>query len=121
MLAYYVSQSNEYTFRIQPTSSADFTMSLQDMTTLYNFTASLNVFSYEPYESYISASMSISGAMVGSEYRAALYNSGSTEAVWHGTIQSYSSQSFDVPKSDYANQNTQYVSHLSENKYIIMD
>ena len=119
MLAYYISQSNQYVFRTEPTASNSFTMSLQDMTTQYNFTASISGLTYEPYESYVSFSMvNISGAIVGEEYRATLLNSGSLNPIWHGTIQVYASQSID--KSVYENQNTQYISHESENQYIIM-
>ena len=119
MLSYYISQSNAYTFRTQPTSSNSFTLSLQDMYELNNITASLSGITYEGYESYISFTASISGAIVGSEYRATLLNSGSTEPIWNGSIQVYASQSID--KSVYENQNTQYVSHESENRYIIME
>ena len=118
MLSYYISQSNEYTFRTQPTSSNSFTLRLQDMYELNNITASLSGLTYSPYESYIGFTASISGAIVGSEYRATLLNSGSTEPIWNGSIQVYASQSID--KSVYENQNTQYVSHESENRYIIM-
>lgn len=122
MLAYYISQSNEYTFRTQPTASNSFTMSLQDMTTQYNLTASISGLTYQPYESFVSFSINnISGAIVGEEYRAVLYNgteSGSID-IWHGSIQVYASQSTD--KAVYENQNTQYISHQSENLYIIMD
>ena len=121
MLAYYISQSNEYVFRTEPTASNVFTMSLQDMTTQYNLTASISGLTYEPYESYVSFSINnISGAIVGEEYRAVLYNgieSGSVD-IWHGTIQVYASQSTD--KAVYENQNKQYISHESENQYIIM-
>ncbi len=72
MLAYFISQSNEYVFRTQPTASSQFTMSLQDMTTLQNFTASISGLTYESYESYVSFSLYISGAIVGEEYRATL-------------------------------------------------
>ena len=119
MLSYYISQSNEYTFRTQPTSSNSFTLSLQDMYELNNITASLSGITFEGYESYIGFTASISGAIVGGEYRATLLNSGSTEPIWHGSIQVYASQSID--KSVYENQNTQYVSHESENRYIIME
>ena len=118
MLAYYISQSNEYTFRTQPTSSNSFTLSLQDMYELNNITASLSGITFSGYESYIGFTASISGAIVGGEYRATLLNSGSTEPIWNGSIQVYASQSID--KSVYENQNTQYVSHESENRYIIM-
>ena len=119
MLAYYISQSNEYTFRTQPTSSNSFTLSLQDMYELDNITASLSGITFSGYESYIGFTASISGAIVGGEYRATLLNSGSTEPIWNGSIQVYASQSID--KSVYENQNTQYVSHESENRYIIME
>jgi hypothetical protein len=119
MLAYYISQSNQYVFRTQPTASSQFTMSLQDMTTLENLTASISGLTYESYESYVSFSLSISGANVGDEYRATLINSGSLTPLWNGSIQVYASQSTD--KTVYENQNTQYVSHISENRYIIMD
>jgi hypothetical protein len=63
--------------------------------------------------------LNISGAIVGEEYRATLINSGSLTSIWNGSIQVYASQSTD--KTVYENQNTQYVSHISENRYIIMD
>ena len=121
MLGYHISQSNEYTFRIQPTASAEFTMSLQDMTTLQNLTGSITSMSYQPYESYVSFSLNISGAIVGEEYRATLYNSGSDDAVWHGSFQAFASTSVLIPKSDYENQNKQYVSRVSENRYVIIE
>ena len=121
MYGYHISQSNEYTFRIQPTASAEFTMSLQDMTTLQNFTGSITSMSYQPYESYVSFSLNISGAIVGEEYRAVLYNSGSTTSVWNGSFQSFQSASLSIPKSDYENQNQQYVSHVTENRFVILD
>jgi len=120
MLAYNLSQSNAFTFRTEPTASAEFTMSLQDMYTLQNITASMTNIYYEPYESYIQFTSSISTAIVGSEYRATLYNAGLQEPIWHGTIQVYASQSTQ-DKGVYENQNTQYLSHTSENRYIILD
>lgn len=119
MIAYFISQSNQYTFRTLPTASSEFTMSLQDMTTLDNFTGSISGLSYLPYESYVSFSLNISNTLVGEEYRAELLNSGSSEPIWHGTIQVYQSQSVD--KAVYENQNTQYISNVTENKYIIMN
>ena len=123
MQSYYISQSNSYTFRTQPTASTlnEFTMSLTDMTTLQTFTASMSGITYEGYESMIGFTASISGAIVASEYRAVLYKGTPTGSVdiWRGTIQVYTSQSID--KSVYENQNKQYVSNESENKYIIMN
>ena len=121
MLSYYISQSNSYTIRTQITASNQFTMSLTDMMGLNTFTASMTEVSYSAYESILSFTASIQSASVGSEYRATLYNqSGSASIdIWNGSWQVYASQSID--KSVYENQNTQYVSHDSENKYIIMD
>lgn len=118
MLAYYISQSNDYTFRTEPTSSNEFTMSLTDMMGLNTFTASMSEVTYSAYESILAFTASIQSASVAGEYRATILNSGSVEPIWHGSIQVYASQSID--KTGYENQNTQYVSHVSENKYIIM-
>jgi len=119
MLAYNISQSNSYTFRTQPTASSLFTMNMQDMYTLQNITASLSDIYYEPYESYIQFTASISGAIVGGEYRVELLNVGLSEPIWNGSLQVYASQSVD--KAVYENQNTQYTSHISENRYVILD
>ena len=123
MYGYYISQSNYYTFRVEPTSTNEYTMSLQNMTTLVNTTASLTSASYNEYESMLSVTASINDAEVGAEYRAYLLNkvSGSSShiEVWHGSFQVYTSQSID--KAVYENQNKQYISNVSENKYIIMD
>jgi hypothetical protein len=88
---------------------------------LNTFTASMSEVSYSAYESMLSFTASIATASVGDEYRAVLYNqSGSASIdIWHGSWQVYASQSVD--KAVYENQNTQYVSHESENKYIIMN
>ena len=118
MQTYHISQSNSYTIRTSPTSSNSFTMSLQDMTTQNNTTASLSGVTYNGYESMLAFTASISGAIIGAEYRAVLYN-GSYD-IWHGSFQVYKSSSLSIPKSDYENQNTQYISHTSENKYVIL-
>ena len=126
MLAYYISQSNEYTFRTQPTGSNQFTMSLQDMYTLQNLTMSMASMSYNSYESFVAFTGSISGTYEGAEYRATLYNSGAANitsnatgnAIWQGSIQVYTSQSVD--KSVYENQIPPITSHVSENRYIIL-
>ena len=119
MLAYHISQSNGFTFRTEPTSSNSFTMSLQDMYTLQNLSASMSGITYEGYESILAFTASISGAIVGGEYRAVVYNGSLGSPIWHGTIQVYASQSLD--KSVYENQNTQYISHPTENRYVILD
>ena len=123
MLAYFISQSNEYTFRTEPTASNEFTMSLQNMITQVNTTASLSGITYEGYESYISLTASLADVNVGDEFRATIINhvpsSSMILEIWHGTIQVYASQSID--KAVYENKNTQYISNVSENKYIIMN
>lgn len=121
MLAYYISQSNEYTFRTEPTASNQFTMSLQDMITLQNLTMSMSGITFQGYESFIGFTGSISGAFESGEYRATLYNqSGSASIdIWHGSLQVYASQSID--KAVYENQIPPIISHESENRYIILN
>lgn len=121
MLAYYISASNGYTIRTQPTSSNEFIILLQDMTQLTNLTASLVSASYDGYESILTFTASISGTVVGEEYRAKILNSGSDEPIWFGTIQVFTSQSVDKPQ--YVNQiplDGNEVSHASTNEYIIL-
>jgi hypothetical protein len=89
------------------------------MYTLENTVATLTSASYSGYESYLAFTASISGATTATEYRAQLINSGSTTPIWYGSFQVYS-QSVDV-KYEYENQNTQYISHESTNRYIILD
>jgi hypothetical protein len=127
MLAYHISQSNEYTFRTQPTGSNEFTMSLQDMYTLQNLTMSMVSMSYNGYESFVGFTGSISGSYVGAEYRATLYNQNAKSnpanatgnAIWQGSFQVYQSGSED--KSVYENQIPPVISHASENRYIILN
>jgi len=120
MLAYHISQSNEYAIRTEPTASSELTMSLQDMYTLANSTMSLSGITYDGYESLLQFTASISGAYLAGEYRATLYNqSGSSSIeIWHGSIQVYASQSID--KTVYENQIPPVISHASENRYIIL-
>ena len=123
MLAYHISQSNEYTFRTQPTSSNQFTMSLQDMYLLDNITASLSGVTYNGYESLLSFTASINNTNVAQEFRATLLN-GTTD-IWHGSIQVFMSQSNSPQyKSISANQiplDGNEVSHVSTNQYVILD
>jgi len=119
MLSYSISQSNSYTIRTEPTASNSFTMSLQDMYGLNNLTASLSGITYNSYESMLGFTASISCSIIGSEYRAVIYN-GDT-SIWHGSIQVYKSSSLAIQSSEYENQNDQYISHTSENKYVIIN
>ena len=119
MLTYIVSGSNTYTLRTQPATGNAFTMSLQNMTTQVNTTASLSGVNYQTYESMLNFTASIDGAYQSEEYRAVI--SDGISDVWHGSIQLLHSQSWEnLSKSDYKNQNDQYISNVSENKYIIM-
>lgn len=118
MLAYHISQSNVFAIRTEPTSSSELTMSMQNMYTLENTTMSISGITYDGYESLLQFTASISGAMVGAEYRLALYNSGTIDPIWHGSVQCYTSQSTD--KSVYENQIPPVISHASENRYIIL-
>jgi hypothetical protein len=74
---------------------------------------------YEPYESYIGFTGSISASIAGGEYRATLYNAGDSNPIWYGSIQVYKSSSAE--KSEYENQIPPVISHASENRYIILD
>ncbi len=120
MLTYFISGSNGYTFRTNQTTSSAFTMSLQDMLTQTNYTASLTSQSYNQCESMLAVTASISGAYVGQEFRATL-KKGTTE-LWNGSIQVFGSQS--VSKPEYINQipiNSGSISSDSSNQYIIMN
>jgi len=123
MLTYYSSGSNIWTFRVQPTGSANLTLHMQDMTTQVNTSASLN-YSYDTYESKLSFTASqvptLVSASVGTQYRA--YISDTTCSIWHGSIQVFTSQSVDKPS--YINQiplENLYISNVSENQFVILD
>lgn len=123
MLTYITSGSNAYTIRTEPTASNSFTMSLQDMTTQVNSTASLSGVTYNGYESLLSFTASINNTNVAQEFRATLLN-GTTD-IWHGSIQVFMSQSNSPQyKSISANQiplDGNEVSHVSTNQYVILD
>jgi hypothetical protein len=97
-------------------------MSLQDMTTQVNSTASLSGITYDSYESLLSFTASISNTNTAQEFRATLFNN-DTE-IWHGSVQVYASQSFDnQSKSNYRNQipvDSNIVSNTSTNEYVIL-
>jgi hypothetical protein len=119
MLSYYLNNTNSYTIRTENTSSNQYTMSLQDMVTQTNTTASLVSSSFTSYENLLAFTASISGAYTGQEFRVKILNSGSSEPIWFGSLQVYQSQSVD--KAVYKTQNDQYISHQSTNEYIIMN
>jgi hypothetical protein len=131
MLAYYISQSNQFTVRTAPTASITspeypivinplFRLDLQNMYTNVNYTASLSGSTYNPYESLLYFTASIASASIGDEYRARL--SEGTSSIWNGSIQVYSSQSLD--SAQYVNQipnEERFISNVTDNKYIILD
>lgn len=118
MIAYYLTNTNSYTIRTENTSSNAFIMSLQDMYTQVNTTASLSGISFIPYENIFGFTASINDAYVGQEFRASLLNSGSDNPIWNGTIQIYAGQTIDKPT--YKTQNDSYLSYTSDNEYIIL-
>lgn len=119
MLTYIVSGSNQYTIRTEPTASNNFTMSLQNMTTQVNTTASMTGITYNSYESMLGFTASIEYTGTAEEYRAVLYNG--TSSIWHGSVQVFASQSISNElKSVYTNQNDGYVSNVSSNEFIII-
>jgi hypothetical protein len=117
MIAYYITGSNNVAIRTKEiTSGSALTLRLQNMLTLVNTSSSLSGYSYMSDESLLQWTASIVSASVGDEYRAHI-TSGS-DTIWNGSIQVYASESL---VSNYTNQNTQYISHESENQYIIMN
>ena len=119
MLTYIVSGSNQYTIRTEPTASSNFTMSLQNMTTQVNTTASLSGITYNAYESMLGFTASIGYTGTAEEYRAILLNG--TSSIWHGSVQVFASQSMsNALKSVYTNQNDGFVSNVSTNEFIII-
>lgn len=125
MLTYFISASNDYTIRTDANTSTNVILTLQNMITQQNFTASLVSVSLDSYESILSFTASISGAKVGDEYRATITLSGSDEPIWNGSIQTFVSQSENKP--EYVNQIPlpengihPYKSEVSNNTFIIL-
>ena len=119
MLAYYISGSNLFKFRTEPTGSSNLTLHLQNMFTLVNTSSSLT-YTFDSYEGLLQFTASIPSASVGEEYRAHI--SDGTGSIWHGSLQVYTSQSLDKP--NYINQipaDNQYISNVTDNEYIILD
>lgn len=124
MLAYYISGSNYYTFRTEPTGSSQLVLQLQDMLTLVNTSASISSstrpYTYDAYESKLNWTASLVSASIGDQYR--VYITDGTSSIWHGSISVYASQSVDKPESiSQLGVEEIYKSNLTENEYIIMD
>jgi len=93
------------------------------MLTLVNTTSSISAsgrpYTFQPYESILNWTASISGAQVGDQYRAFITDR--TSSIWDGSISVFASQSIDKP--DYKVQlgvEERYKSNLTDNEYIIM-
>ena len=88
MLAYYISGSNYYTFRTEPTESTNLVLQLQDMLTLQNTTTSVSAsgrpYTYDAYESKLNWTASLVSASIGDQYRASITDG--TSSIWHGSI-----------------------------------
>ena len=120
MLTYFLPGGNGYTIRTSQTTLTAFTMSLQDMLTQTNSTASIVSASYSPCESIASFTASIDNAYIGQEFRVRLTN-GITD-IWNGSLQVFAAQS--PAKADYINQiplDGEVISFDSDNEYIILN
>ena len=120
MLTYFIPGGNGYTIRTSQTTATAFTMSLQDMLTQVNSTASIVSASYSPCESIASFTASIANAYIGQEFRVRLSN-GITD-IWNGSLQVFASQS--PAKAEYINQiplDDDVISFNSGNEYIILN
>lgn len=119
MQVYYLSGSNNYTLRTeQLANTSSLSIHLQDMYLLTNASQSISASAWDSYESMLTFPLTIASASVGSEYRATI-KSGSC-SVWNGSISVMKAQ-VSESKSNYENQNNQYISNVTDNQYIILD
>ena len=120
MLSYYISQSNEFVVRTRKTGSNDvFALKLQDMltyeTSSYNLSGS---FTFNPYENIFTFSQSLEGSVeTGQEFLVEISGSNSG-SIYFGSMQVFGSQSIDKPV--YTTQNTEFVSNVTDNDYIVL-
>jgi hypothetical protein len=124
MLAYYISGSNNYSIRVEPTGSSNLVLQLQDMYTLVNTSSSISAsgrpYTYNAYEGILNWTASISQSIIGEQYRA--YITDGTSSIWHGSISVFASQSINKP--EYVSQlgiEEVYKSNVTDNEYIIID
>jgi hypothetical protein len=134
MLTYYIGDYNTFKVRTAqiPVSASLLLMELQDMQTLKNTSFFVMdkgnaTWNYDPCESIATLTFNLAintqGFTTGSEYRISLTpfisGSGYTAPVYHGSLQAFMSQSVNKPV--YKTQNDGFISHTSENEYIIFD
>ena len=123
MQSYYISGSNLFTIRTKPTGSGVLTLRLQNMYTLANTSSSISAsgrpYTYQPYESILNWTASISQAIIGEQYRA--YITDGTSSIWHGSISVFASQSIDKPSTvSQLGVEEVFKSNVTDNEYIIM-
>jgi hypothetical protein len=134
MLTYYLGGYNTFKVRTAqiPVSASLLLMELQDMQTLKNTSffvmdKSGSTWNYDECESIATLTFNLEintqGFTTGSEYRISLTpfisGSGYTAPVYHGSLQAFMSQSVNKPV--YKTQNDGFVSHTSENEYVIIE
>jgi hypothetical protein len=117
MLTYYLPGPFNFTLRTENTGSTNLFMKLENMMTLETSSIQLNGYTFNNYENLLSFSLSIPSASTAGEYRAFISDASGSLAntIWHGTIQVFASQSVD--KANYTNQNNQYISNVTSNRY----
>jgi hypothetical protein len=116
MLTYYITGSNHFVVRTKQTTSGSFSLHLQDMYTFKNTTGSLTGVTYDPYESLLYFTASISGAKEGDQFRVEIKNN--VDSIYQGSLTAFNALSSS--KSNYETQITSYESYQSTNEYIIL-
>lgn len=114
MLTYYLPGPFNFSLRTENIDSNPLTMKLENMMTLETSSIALPSYTFNNYENLLSFSLDIPSASVAGEYRAYI-NDGIGNNIWNGSIQVFASQS--INKADYQNQNTQYISNVTQNRY----
>jgi hypothetical protein len=120
MLSYYISKDNIKTVRVNQLSGSSLVWEVENLYTYQKHTSSLSNYEYDNYQSLLTFTASLDNAEVGEQYRAKIKNGNNT--VWHGSIEVFTSQS--VLKSEPNNQiplDETYISHETENEFIILD
>ncbi len=131
MLSYYISQSNEFVVRTQPTASLvvsgsgtaeDMTLVLQDMMTYSSSYYPLSgSYTYNPYESILTFSQSLEGNVENAQEFIVHLSGSVSGSVYNGTMQVYASQSIDnQSKTVYTTQNEEFISNTTDNDYIVI-
>lgn len=119
MISYFISGSSSITLRTKQICNTDaLTWRLVNDYLLTPFTASIDTFSYNERERLLAFTASFPATIdVGDQYTAEILDSGSV--VWNGSVQVFKEQQW--VKSEYKQQiNEEFISHVSDNEYIIL-